>query len=383
MNGRPFIIAIDDDEAEVRPKISSEFRLEVVDPTVGDDQFANRLAELVDRASLILLDHKFWDQPPPLSLRASDGASFVAHLRSWARINRKQLAPVVIFTNEQEAFANEIPSVGASAPIGGSFLGREYQLAPTLDLEWIQYKQDDRATDRISALARAFIAASEAGGPDGASIVDIENLLRMPTEPVWTDLAREELHGARAPVNHKAGGAMEPTRGPSQIVRWLCHRALPFPGLLFSDLYAAWAIGLSLASFRALAAADLRTDWLVEFRRCEYKGPLDQFLGRRWWRAGIDQLVWQLDEEAERKGGRKQAFTDLAPSVEIDEPRPRSSYVVCWTEDFREGDIVPIDQAVQLHPPGWPAEALEPWVSKEEVARDPILTAMSDPVDLR
>src|SRR5258708_2802858 len=81
MSAKPLIIAIDDDESEVRPKISTDFQLEIIDPRLGDDQFSGQLAGLVDRASLILLDHKFWDQPRSLSLHAADGASFVAHLR--------------------------------------------------------------------------------------------------------------------------------------------------------------------------------------------------------------------------------------------------------------------------------------------------------------
>jgi hypothetical protein len=56
--------------------------------------------------------------------------------------------------------------------------------------------------------------------------------------------------------------------------------------------------------------------------------------------------------------------------------------VVACDEDFLESEIVGIDSAIQLHPPGWPAEALEPWMKKDDVLRDKILMSMADPNEL-
>ena len=156
----------------------------------------------------------------------------------------------------------------------------------------------------------------------------------------------------------------------------------PYPGLFLSDYYAAWALGLKIDIFRQLASTEPNTSWLQELRGAEYDGPLSDFLGRRWWRPGIDQLVWSLDEKTSEVGTRREAFAIMAPTVQVGELHPPSSYVVICNEDLQEVDIAPIAEAIQVHPPGWPAEALEPWMLRAEVERDPVLKAMADPTDL-
>jgi hypothetical protein len=329
-----------------------------------------------------LLDQKFNAHPAPLSLTAPDGASFVSHLRSWSRSTGKFLPPIVLFTNENEAFKHEIPAIGAALPLDGSFVGREHLLAPALDVEWVQHKAEDCAKTRIEQLIWASVAVHKAAGNDGASLEDIEKLLVLPEKVTWVDRAREEIRNARPPVNQAEAGTAEEPRGSSYTVRWLCHRALPFPGLFLSDLYAAWALGISLKEFKEVADCSPDTEWLSALSYAEYCGPLDEFLGRRWWRAGIDHLVYMLDSASTKQTPRKEVFSTFAPKVEITEIRPPSSHVVTWTPIFTESNIEPIENSVQLRPPGWPAEALDPWVAKADIENDEVLQAMIEAADL-
>lgn len=119
----------------------------MISPEDGD--LSEKLLARLNDASLILLDQKFNTKSAPLSLTAPDGASFVSHLRSWSRSTGKFLPPIVLFTNENEAFAREIPAIGAALPLNGSFVGREHLLAPALDVEWIQHKAEECAKIRI------------------------------------------------------------------------------------------------------------------------------------------------------------------------------------------------------------------------------------------
>jgi hypothetical protein len=156
---KPIVLSIDDAEDEVSPLIpADEFDLRVVDPR--DDQLAQKLAEMLPTSSLILLDQKFNLDIDPLSLKASDGSSFVSHLRSWSRLNKKCLAPIVLFTNDGLVFENEIPAVGAAVPLRGSFLGKESRIAPALDVEWIQLKASDDTTLRLSLNRPGFAGGS-------------------------------------------------------------------------------------------------------------------------------------------------------------------------------------------------------------------------------
>ena len=203
----PIVLAIDDAEEDLKPLIPADFEAIVIHP--DDPELSDKLSKLIDVASLILLDQKFNDDPEPLSLAAADGASFVGHLRSWSRQEGKAMPPLVLFTNEEEAFANEIPSVGAAVPLGGSFVGKEFRIAPALDVEWIQHKAQDNTKTRIDQLLRAFIDAQQAAGTDGASLSDLEALLCLPQEKVWTERAEEDLRSARPPVSQKDGTASE------------------------------------------------------------------------------------------------------------------------------------------------------------------------------
>jgi hypothetical protein len=382
MNGY-LVLAIDDAEEDLKPLIPDEFETIVIHP--DDEKLSDKLAEHIDRASLVLLDQKFNDDPQPLSIKAADGASFVAHLRSWSRLEGKALPPLVLLTNQDDAFKNEVPSVGAALPLGGTFVGREFRIAPALDVEWVQHKPQNDTSDRIRELVSAFAAAKHAAGTDGVSLDELKDLLGLPEDKLWTEQAKEELRNARPPVSQKENPGPEPC-GPPQIIRWLCHRALPFPGMFLSDLYAAWTLGLSLEAFKDLAAVatdSSGTDWLKDLDDAEYYGPLSEFIGRRWWKSGIDYLAWQLDTETDKKKERKVAWGALAPGFEIGDLRSPSTHVVVWTPDLIENEILAIDAAAQLHPPGWPAEALEPWISKTDLDSDAVLKAMIEAVDLR
>ncbi|MGY3487947.1 hypothetical protein ACVW1C_005830 [Bradyrhizobium sp. USDA 4011] len=382
MEDKLLVLAIDDEHAAL-PSLPARFDLEVIDPTGDDDaEFSKQLTAHVGSASVILIDHKFRDETPSLSMKAQDGASFVAHLRSWARTRRVKLAPLVMFTNQEDAFANEIPAVGASVPLGGSFRGREHRLAPTLDVEWIAFKDEKDIANRISSLALSYEEVRKASGSNGVSLGEIEGLLRIPAGAIWTERAKEELQSARPPVNEMDPSAQESVRGSAQVIRWLCQRALSYPGMLMSDLFAAWSLGLTVHGFRALANAEAKTAWLEGLHQCRYQGLLHDFLGRRWWRAGIGQLVWQLEEVSARSATRESALAEVAPGIKVGPLVPISTHAVAWTDDFREDSIRPVDQLVQLHPPGWPAEAMEPWLPRSEIERDRTLRAMCDPSDL-
>jgi hypothetical protein len=381
MEDELLVLAIDD-EHEAIPKLPGRFRVEVIDPEDDDAEFSKQLAEHVGAASLILIDQKFRNETPSLSMRAQDGASFVAHLRSWARTSGMRLAPLVMFTNQEDAFANEIPAVGASVPLGGSFVGREHRLAPTLDVEWIAFKAANGVADRISEIAVSYDAVRKVSGWNGASLDDIERLLHIPDGATWTARAKEELQSARPPVNEKDPSSPETIRGSAQVIRWLCQRALPYPGMLMSDLFAAWSLGLTVDAFRVLADAEPKSSWLQALHQSRYQGPLNGFLGRRWWRAGIGQLVWQLEEASASHSSREAAFAQVAPDVTAGPIVPVSTHAVAWTEDFQEDSIRPVGELVQLHPPGWPAEAMEPWLPRSEVEKDRTLSAMCDPSDL-
>jgi hypothetical protein len=89
-----------------------------------------------------------------------------------------------------------------------------------------------------------------------------------------------------------------------------------------------------------------------------------------------------VDQEASKRRDRAQAFASLASNVESGKLNSASTHVVTWTPDLLEGAISSIDDAVQLHPPGWTAEALDPWILRADAENDSVVQAMIEAADL-
>ena len=343
--------------------------VEVVRP--DDEDFATKL-ESADGFDILLVDQNL-ELDVTLSMRAFDGASLVGHFRSWSRTRGTGLPPLVITTSDAEAFKSEVPTVGPSIPVGGTFVGREHRLAPSLDVEWLLDKTDARLPEKVESLSRAWSSLLGAHG----SINALPILLGLPfrddkDSPHWSRLA----HAAVLEVTLQFGLAGVDNRIATQsMLRWLLHRTLAFPGILVSDAYAAWALGVTRDSLEQFSSAS-KCEVLAE---CVYSGLLSELFPRRWWLAGIDSLNWEIDrrmeENATQPGARQQFLSDFLPGSALVDHQTAGT-VIAWTVDLMEGDLIDTEQAVQLRPPGWPADAIFPWASKTEVARDELLRSM-------
>lgn len=376
MTNAPKVLLIDDDEASIA-LLPSGSDSRILHP--NDGGFGTHLEQELQTADLVLLDHNL-ALSGELSLMASDGASFVGHLRSWARKRRVTLPPLVIFTSEYDAFSQEVPSVGPAVPLGGSFEGHEARLAPTLDVEWLIAKDPVNSGQQISALARACIALRKIAENDRASLSEIQRFLAPPAEAPWETIAAEHITRARAPVGEPESTHHDGTRGVTPVLRWLLHRALPYPGLFISDLHAAWTLGIEPASLPKIVERAANSNWTRELAGCIYTGPASELFSRRWWAAGVDFAAWQLRQESESmQSSPRAALTKLA-GPDLD-PAEGSEKVVVVDTDFNEQGFAPIEEAMQLHPPGWPAAAAEPWMRRDMILAEPLMQSMLDPTD--
>lgn len=339
-----------------------------------DDSFGKTIEAMGDY-EVILIDQNLGLEPP-LSLTASDGTSLVGHFRSWARRHHVQVPPLVITTSNAEAFANEVPVVGPPLPLRGTFAGREHRLAPTLDVEWLLAKSDSDLTVKISSLAAAWRCL----GGTGSGVDWLREPLGL-TEtgsagtPAWYGLIDETLREARAPVLDE-GAAPASLAGP--ILRWLLHRALPYPGLFVSDVYAAWSLGVTKDSLVQHASQNATTN--DPLMACRYRGILASLFPRRWWSVGINTFVWELDQElsgADVRGSSRQVLLDKKVNGKNLVDRPTAGTIVVCDVDLQETGEVDIADAVELRPPGWPIEAIPPWADAREAKNDPILRSMA------
>ena len=359
------VLVIDD---EWEPSLAG-LTVEVARP--GDDDFTTKL-ELAEGYNTLLVDQNL-ELDVTLSMKAFDGASLIGHFRSWSRNRGTGLPPLVITTSDAEAFKLEVPAVGPSIPVDGSFVGREHRLAPSLDVEWLLDKSDPRLSEKVASLASAWFELLRAHG----HLEELPILLGLPVrgdgdDPHWSRLAHTTV--SEATIQFGLPG-VDSHIATQNTVRWLLHRTLAFPGILVSDAHAAWALGVTRDSLECFPSTS-RPGLLVE---CAYSGLLSELFSRRWWLAGLDFLNWEIDRRMDDDGAgrdaRQRYLDDLLPGSGLINHQTVGT-VIAWTADLLEGDLVDTEQAVQLRPPGWPADALPPWAARTEVARDEVLRSM-------
>lgn len=367
---KPSILLIDDEPQEGPLKIGADVTVLVP----GDANFSVDLTEAIANTDLVLLDHNL-HLSQQLSLTALDGASFVGHLRSYARAQDVTLPPLVIYTSEEEAFADEVPTVGAAIPLVGSFVGRQARIAPTLDVEWLIAKDGHKGPQSAISLAQDSVALRQVAGDGRMSLDETASFLKVPLEPAWRKIAYAGIANWRPPVSEPGASGPGP-RGVSATLRWLLHQALPFPGLLLSREYAAWSLGLELEAFNSAVDGD-RAEFSRMLNEALYKGPGAGLYEPRWWAAGIDFIGWKLRELGSLKSSLQLALDEIAgEGLQLLGPPER---IVTVNSDLERPEITSVDDAVEIHPPGWPSEALQLWMRRDEAAQDPVAQGMIHP----
>jgi hypothetical protein len=368
----PSILLIDDD-----PQVSDLEKGSVVRPlSPADANFGADLSGAIKTADLILLDHNLHlDQG--LGLTASDGASFVGHLRSWARANEVSLPPLVIYTSEDSAFADETPVLGPAVPLKGSFVGHEARIAPALDVEWLISKHCDTAASSAIRLAADSHTLRQIAGDGRMSLEETATYLGLPTAP-WSHHAFASMTRWSPPISEPSAGRAS-ARGMTAVLRWLLHQVLPCPGLLVSPHYAAWSLGIELESFEMAGKVE-ESSVAKLLRSARYTGLGSTLYPPRWWAAGIDFIGWQIRDSSYEKGGIQQALDALAgPGLH---PLAPPEKVVVVNSDLQEEGVVAIDEAIEIYPPGWPAEALKLWMRLDEAVNDAAAKSMIEPAEL-
>lgn len=319
---------------EVEPADLEGVDLVSVDEFLGDDWSA-----YIDSS----------ERPLPASLMNADGLAVAAALRSQERIGGQRLPlAVTLHTGAIHDLAGALPAAN-----------RESLTAAQHDLEWVFEWDAEGFPDRLvelAAAARSLINDEKIIENDfGAS------WLKVPTES-WSETAIAQIEDCRPPAHSLARNSA----GRSYL-RWLAHRVLPYPTFLLSRDHCANLLGLQLESFDQLSQVLMNV---------KYQGPLSSLLGPRWWRAGLQQLLvdvdlYQWDSSLNRAVALSERFGLSLIPLTNDQP------VVSYTIDGRVEDIdTDPDAAVRLQQDGWPVWADDPWATIAAVADDPNLRRM-------
>jgi hypothetical protein len=327
-----------------------------------------RLSDL-KKADLVLVDYviEHWPeraQLAELATRPQDGLALAAVLRSHLSQSPKPLS--------QPAFALYSAKLEelAGAP-------REHSIARANNLDWAFPKTQGHGEtplgDQILSLANAVRRLPSEWSysdenPDSAWRT-VKRLLALRPKTSWESQAVEDIEGCFPPIFRLSQG----THG-REFLRWFLQRILPYPCFLWDITYLSARIRVSRDSLDEALKRSKKLSALVG--RYAYEGILCDFLGQRWWRAGVENFLWKLTKG--NSGDRRRVLDGLnevsgIALKEIEETQP----VVCVDEDYRFLDhLVDISDAVRIQPEEWPPFADQAWTSIKLAKEHPSLRAI-------
>lgn len=359
MTDRPVIYLIDDEDQN-----AAASQLEQLGVDAGYLYPTEVTDEHLSKATLLAVDEFFdlrapapnedWDVPHdlPPALVPSDGLALAAVLRSAAH-NMKGRATrlgITLRTGDLDTLTQGLPQAV-----------RQPLVAAQYDIEWALPKADTRgsASSAQQLVSLAFALHNYPSDWESSSPIEVGiDWIDIPREP-WENNAKTHVAACRPPANTATTTAHGLT-----WLRWLAHRALPYPGFVVADAYAAAMLGITVESFRT-AASEISSEIGDLLAAITYRGPLSDLYNARYWRAGLAHVArsvvadeFDADDPRIVGDGLSRRYDGLIP-LDIDSP------VVAIDEDYSPLDEpVERNDAVRLAPDGWPPFADPAWATR-------------------
>ena len=304
-------------------------------------------------ADLVLVDLrlKYWptrDAQLEIGLSPEDGIALAGVLRAQTE---RGASPT---TTAYALHSAHLDDIATDSPLDI----REYVLARAINLEWVFRKRDEQG-DQIRKIRSLANAAGRLSGPwrstdgGGGAETDVSKLLSLDRRTKWWVRAWRDIESC-----HLQTDEISLKQGGLTFLRWMLHRIMPYPCFLWDDLTLAARLGYTVESLRDALARD--GSFRQVLNPTQYRGILDDFDGRRWWRAGVEALLWDL---ADGNATRESIESTLSPEeTRILEPIQLDHAVVVVDKTFRRlEEFVSIHEAVRLQPKDWPPYADQAW----------------------
>lgn len=352
---KPCILIIDDelDEADAKRQLFSG-SADALARTPGDVSSAD-----LRRADLALVDFVLdeWvvDSSAPLATHPKDGVALAAVLRSHA--GGEPPTAFALHSGRLDGLSGGLPP--------GSHL---HVIARANNVEWVFSKNDrDNAVplrQQVLSLAkvlRDLPARWPTGQPKQMRAI-LEELLGLPSRAAWRERAWQHIQACHPPIHE-----LSPPTHAVALIRWLLHSILPYATFLWDFRYLAARLRVTPSSL--ITALEKDDSFARKLAPYKYQGGLHDFLGDRWWRPGIEHLLWErteakpFDVDALRKvvGGLSRRLR----AVSLNEP------VVAFDQNLRASDeLIELADAVELQPDDWPPFAGRPFAPRQLALAD-------------
>lgn len=258
---------------------------------------------------------------------------------------------------------------------------RHHVIAQKHGVEWIGDKTKDtlnrviELSDATDFIAKNLDLTPIEGRPLGT--YDSEQLclgvLGVPKDADWANSAMRQIDRARPPreVSTSSGPATA-----HSIIGWLLAHVLPYPSFLLTDAQAALRLKIQPATFRSIVAEYEGNEGGAAQRgtieTCKYLGPLRDFLGRRWWRAAIDDFAWHLSQDPD---GYRAALGKLASKTSIDWLEHSEPVLISNSYLVETDEIAEAKDCVRVTDEDFPANVDAAWILISSAQEDRQLMA--------
>lgn len=365
---KPFVLHVDDDPDDLsswKLEVESQARVEIgmfhPDEVTADD---------LKRASLVLVDFKLEHWPnraaaPSLTLRPANGLALLSVLQEAAYdLDKDSPRAFALFTAEMKLVARGL-------------VPQPHIVSRAHNLEWVFDKVDTPTATRAQLtadLAETVFSLPRPwpGDTPEHAATALKKWLAIPEAAVWAPVAWQSITRCYPPIHEFA----EHTHGIG-VLRWALHRIWPYPTFLLDDAHVAARLRVDPASLRKQLAANEKLRLLLE--PAQYKGPLSTFLGRRWWRAGLESTIFSLaSDDPASLSVLHSGLKLLAPDLQF---LKADTVFPVLDERFVVTDrLASPDEVVEVMPDDWPPFADSAWALKSDVDEHPRLAAIAVPV---
>lgn len=366
------VLFVDDDSDSPRAKLAELFEgtsatVEILHPEdVLDDDLAAADVIIVD---YFLSDWEARDDVESASRAPRDGLAVVANLRS-------RLLPKF-----RERLSSRFPERSVAFGLWSSNLAEATFGLPAYVLPQVFSRENNLewAFNRTDVLTQVGVHQILELADATATLAAIWNssIARQPADQLrdslallesrWAGDAWNDVLNCRPPVNELG----ERTNGMA-VARWLLHRVLPYPTFLMNECELRIRL-------RALSLETEDSELSAAIRPLEYGGVLASFSGKRWWRAAVEDWLYEVTNG---DSSNPQALETLSATLGYEFASEWRRPVAVVDRELRRSDSVyELDDVLRVRPDDWPVYAEPAYALLEEISADAELRSITDPLD--
>jgi hypothetical protein len=358
----PRIVVVDDQPAvgtALRAALSERAAVVPVHPRDVEDRHFKG-------THLVLVDLRLEEWPErddyPMACQPLTGLGLAAVLKDHLIDRLRHPSPVAfaLHSGHTEDLSRGLPSEV-----------RPHVLAATNNLAWVFTKGSRGVEAQLLSLARAVASLPPDWDSNDYSAVrsQVGALLAL-DESEWSGRAWNDVESCRPPIH-----TLTLQSHGLALIRWLLHRVLPYPCFLLDDWRLALRFRVDAAQVRE-HLADPDSALARALASFQYRGICSDFLGARWWGAGLETLIWNItkgrpfDAELLRQRIRELGRFEFTAQAVKDA-------VQCLGVDLQpQQAVTTLAEAVRIQPDDWPAYADQAWAPLVLAREEPRLRAL-------